>query len=302
MIERFLDSQSREAQSGARPLDSGPAFSISELCAVFEVSRSGFYAHRHKDQRPRRREDELLKGEIKQAFDEGREAYGSPRVVQVLKARGLPCGKNRARRLMHEQGLVAKRKRRRQPRTTDSSHGLPVPPNLLGELPAPTAVNQQWVSDITYIPTKEGWLYLAGTLDRYSRRIVGWQTSAYAEANLVIAAAASAIGKRRPARGLIYHSDRGVQYISQACRKLLGDHDMVQSMSRKANCYDNAMMESFWATLKVECFGFEIPATRAQATSMIFDYIEIFYNRQRIHSALGYLSPVQYEMKTGPTA
>lgn len=196
---------------------------------------------------------------------------------------------------MQERGLKAKQKRCSKPRTTDSEHGLPVAANLLQVIPAPTALNQQWVNDITYIATSEGWLYLAGTLDRYSRRIVGWQTSDCLESEVVLRAAERAFETRRPAQGLVYHSDRGSQYASRACRTLLAQNKAQQSMSRRGNCYDNAMMESFWATLKTECFGDFIPATRAEAKSMIFRYIEVFYNRQRKHSSLGYLSPLQFE-------
>ena len=186
-------------------------------------------------------------------------------------------------------------KRRRQPCTTDSQHALPVAPNLLRDRPAPRTVNLQWVSDITYIAAREGWLYLAGTLDCYSRRLVGWQTSASLESEVVLSAARRTFENRGPTSGLIYHSDRGSQYVSRGCQRLLAQ----QSMSRKGRVpfgrrYDNAMMESFWATLKTECFGDYIPASRAEARTMLFDYIEVFYNRQRSHSALGYLSPAQF--------
>ena len=279
----------------------GPA-TVGELCALFEVSRSGFYAHRMKPQRPRRQEDEMLADKIKEVFKEGWQTYGCLRIAKGLHDMGLACGKNRASRLMLALGLVAKCKGGFKPQTTDSAHGFQVPDNLFKEAPATTDINQQWVNDITYIPTKEGWLYLAGTLDCHSRCLVGWQTSANPDSALVISSAQRALRKRRPEKGFLFHSDRGVQYASWACRKVLTAHGAVLSMSRKGNCYDNAMMESFWATLKTECFGGGIPATRKQARAMLFEYIEIFYNRKRMHSALGYLSPMQFEMLLGQTA
>ena len=288
MIQRLQESVPEPGQGKA---------SVSALCAVFEVSRSGYYAHLRKAEGSRRQEDEQLGRQVAELFETSRHTYGSPRLVDALRQQGVRCGKNRIRRLMRERGLEAKQKRRRQPRTTHSTHDLPVAPNLLKETPAPTAINQQWVNDITYIATEEGWLYLAGTLDRYSRRIVGWQTAASLESVLVLDAARRAFTGRQPEPGLIYHSDRGCQYASRACQVLLAAHSTKQSMSRLGNCYDNAMMESFWATLKTECFGDDIPATRAQAKTMLFDYIEVFYNRQRAHSALGYLSPVQFEQQ-----
>src|ERR1044071_2400977 len=203
---------------------------------------------------------------------------------------------------MRERGLEAKQKRRQRPCTTRSNPALPVAANVLGAVPAPTTINQQRVSDITYIAPREGWLYLAGTLDCYSRRLVGWQVSTSLESDVVLSAARRAFAGQQPAKGLIYHSDRGCQYASRECRELLQQHGAQQSMSRVGNCYDNAMMESFWATLKTECFDGYIPATRAEAKSMLFDYIEVFYNRQRRHSALGYRSPLQFELQSTTTA
>jgi len=276
--------------------------SVQELCALFEVSRSGYYDHLHKAERTRRQEDLQLGQQMEAVFQASRESYGSPRLVDALHKQGLRCGKNRIRRLMEERGLEAKQKRRRQPRTTDSRHTLPVAPNLLREVPQPRAINQCWVNDITYIATQEGWLYLAGTLDCYSRRLVGWQASPSLESSVVLGAARRAFATRRPESGLVYHSDRGCQYASRDCQKLLAEQGAQQSMSRRGNCYDNAMMESFWATLKTECFGDYVPATRSEAKSMLFDYIEVFYNRQRTHSALGYLSPVQFEQQLAAAA
>ena len=276
--------------------------SVHELCTLFEVSRSGYYDHLRKAERVRRQQDVQLGQQMEAVFQASRESYGSPRLVDALHKQGVRCGKNRIRRLMCERGLKAKVKCRRQPRTTDSRHALPIAPNLLREVPEPSAINQCWVNDITYIATHEGWLYLAGTLDCYSRRIVGWQASSSLESAVVLGAARRAFSDRRPASGLIYHSDRGSQYASRDCQKLLAEQGAQQSMSRRGNCYDNAMMESFWATLKTECFGDYVSATRSAAKAMLFDYIEVFYNRQRTHSALGYLSPVQFEQQRVPAA
>jgi len=271
--------------------------SVRELCALFQVSRSGYYDHLRKAERTRRQEDVQLGRQMEAVFRASRESYGSPRLVDALQKQGVRCGKNRIRRLMCERGLKAKQKCRRQPRTTDSRHALPVAPNLLQEVSEPSGINQYWVNDITYIATQEGWLYLAGTLDCSSRRIVGWQAAASLESEVVLGAARRAFAWRRPESGLVYHSDRGSQYASRDCRRLLADQGAQQSMSRRGNCYDNAIMESFWATLKTECFGDYVPATRSEAKSMLFDYIEVFYNRQRSHSALGYLSPEQFEQQ-----
>ncbi len=233
----------------------------------------------------RRQQDRQLDAQVERIFQANRQIYSSPRLVDALRKQGICCGENRVRRLMKEQGLRAAHKRRRQPRTTNSEHALPVAPNLLRDKPAPKTVNLQWVSDITYIATREGWLYLAGTLDCYSRRLVGWQTSASLESEVVLSAARRAFENRRPTSGLVYHSDRGSQYASRVCQRLLAQQGAQQSMSRRGNCYDNAMMEypgapQAEATLKTECFGDLIPATRAQARTMLFDYIEVVYNRK----------------------
>ncbi len=291
MIQCLYQSAENSAASGPQKV------SVQELCGLFGVSRSGYYDHLHKAERTRRQEDLRLGQQMVEVFQASREAYGSPRLVDALHKQGVRCGKNRIRRLMKERGLEAKQKRRRKPRTTDSGHALPVAPNLLGEVPQPRTINQCWVNDITYIATQEGWLYLAGTLDCYSRRLVGWQAAPSLESEVVLGAARRAFAWRRPESGLIYHSDRGCQYASRDCQRLLAAQGAQQSMSRRGNCYDNAMMESFWATLKTECFGDYVPATHSEAKSMLFDYIEVFYNRQRSHSALGYLSPVQFEQQ-----
>jgi putative transposase len=270
-------------------------YSTSELCQALEISSSGFLTHEQKDQRPRRRRDRELVALIEPIFQQSRRTYGSPRICLALRQAGQRCGKNRIGRLMRQQRWRAVQKRRFRPRTTDSRHALPIAANRLAQINEPTRPNQVWQSDITYIPTAQGWMYLAVTLDRFSRRVVGWQLKASLETPLVTEALARAQKQRRPRPGLLHHSDRGVQYASSACRALLATYQMEASMSRRANCYDNALVESFFATLKAECFSDQQPLTHQQARLMIFDYIETFYNPQRLHSALGFKSPVDFE-------
>jgi transposase InsO family protein len=270
-------------------------YASSELCQALEISSSGWLAHRQKDQRPRRREDRRLVALLEPIFRHSRGTYGSPRLRAALQLTGQRCGKNRIHRLMRQQRWRARQKRRFRPRTTHSSHPLPIAANRLAQTHQPIRPNQVWQSDITYIPTAQGWMYLAVTLDRFSRRVVGWQLSASLETRLVTEALRRAQRERRPCPGLLHHSDRGVQYASRACRALLATYQMEPSMSRKGNCYDNALVESFFATLKTECFGALPPATPEQARLMIFDYIETFYNPKRLHSALGFKSPVDFE-------
>jgi len=268
---------------------------IQLLCQTLDVSRAGYYAHRHKPERPRHQQDQKLMPLIWQAFEGSRKSYGSPRLQVALRRQGHPCGKNRVARLMRQAGLRARQKRRFRPRTTQSNHGLAIAENWLAKVPAPALPNQVWVSDITYLPTQEGWLYLAMTLDACSRKIVGWCTADSLETFMVTEALKLARQRRGPAPGLLHHSDRGVQYASSACRALLANYQITASMSRKGNCYDNALAESFFATLKTEAFEDGIPATKAQAKQQVFVYIEGFYNTRRFHSALGYQSPVDFE-------
>jgi len=265
------------------------------ICQTLDLSRSGFYAHRHKPRRPRAKEDAQLKEMLRESFLLSRRTYGSPRLRAALQRQGRRCGKNRIARLMRELGLQARQKRRFRPKTTESNHKLPVAENWLALFPSPDKPNQVWIADITYIPTKEGWLYLSGILDACSRRCVGWHAGDALSSSLVTKAWDKAWKDQRPGPGLLHHSDRGVQYASGAFAAQLRASGATASMSGKANCYDNAMMESFWATLKTECFDNQIPQTKAQATLMIFDYIETFYNRQRLHSALHYQSPLDFE-------
>ena len=216
--------------------------------------RTGYYAHRHKPRQPRRLQDQKLAAQIQPIFQQSRRTYGSPRVHAALHRAGERCGKNRVARLMRQQGLRAKQKRRFRPQTTQSQHHLPVAENWLAKVPAPTRPNQIWVGDITDLPTSEGWLYLAVILDACSRKVVGWQVEDHLESSLVTEALKQARQRRGPAPGLLHHSDRGVQYASRAQRALLATYHITTSMSRKGNCYDNAMAESFFATLKAEAF------------------------------------------------
>ena len=269
---------------------------LTAACQALSVSRSGYHAHLRKSQRPRRRQDAQLAGEIRAAFTASRQTYGSPRLVHCLRGKGLRHGKNRIARLMREQHLCVRQKRRFVPRTTMADKTSPVAPYLLLQRPAPTRPNEVWVTDITYLPTREGWLYLAAEMDLCSRRILGWSTHDTLATTLPNAALERALQARGSSPGgLVHHSDRGCQYTSADFRRRLQLRGITQSMSRTANCYDNAAMESFWATLKAECFGTTIPATHAQARSMLFDYIETFCNPVRLHSALGFLSPVAFE-------
>jgi putative transposase len=223
------------------------------------------------------------------------QTYGSPRIRCELRAKGLRHGRNRISRLMREQGLCGRQKPRFRPLTTQSRHDQPIATNLLAKKQAPGGPNQIWVADITYVPTVEGWLYLAGIMDLYSRRIVGWATGGQIDTNLVLRAWDRAVQQRQPAAGLIFHSDRGVQYASADYRKALAAHQVLPSMSRKANCYDNAFMEAFWSTLKWELI-YRRPLSGFQTVHRwLFEYVEGFYNTRRLHSSLGYRSPAQME-------
>jgi len=271
---------------------------ILTLCLHLEVSASGYYdwQRRRICPGPRAVEDQVLAQEIDQIHTRSRETYGAPRVENELRKRGRCHGRNRIARLMKEKGLCGRQKGRYRVRTTDSNHDQPIAPNRLAEAPKATAPNQLWVADITYIETKEGWLYLAAILDLYSRKIVGWAMSERIDTVLVLKALAMALLHRCPPAQLLFHTDRGVQYASGDYRQALGDAGLIASMSRRGNCYDNATMESFWSTLKLELVYRRLFHTRAQARTQIFDYIETFYNRQRAHSALDYHSPVDFEL------
>jgi putative transposase len=269
--------------------------SIKDMCVALEVSRSGYYQWVKAGQSPRRQQTDRLEDLIKKEHMKSRETYGSKRMVIALRKAGEEVGRNRVARLMRSAGLQGRQKGRYRVRTTDSRHDQPIAPNRLAEAPAPTRPNQIWVTDITYIETAEGWLYLAGVLDLYSRRLIGWAMGPSLETALPLAALKMALRQRRPGAGVLHHSDRGCQYASAAYRQALAQHGCIASMSRKGNCYDNAAMESFWSTLKHELVFRRQFNTRNEAITAIFDYIEGFYNRTRLHSSLGFKSPLDYE-------
>jgi len=273
--------------------------SILRLCAELEVSASGYYdwQTRRVCPGPRAVEDEALGRQIEQIHARSRETYGAPRIEKELRKTGRRHGRNRVARLMKQEGLCGRQKKRYRVQTTDSNHNEPIAPNRLAEAPKPTAPNQIWVADITYIETGERWLYVAAIMDLYSRKIVGWAMGEHIDTALILKALFMALLHRQPPASLLFHSDRGVQYASADYRGALARAGLVASMSRKGNCYDNAAMESFWSTLKLELVYRRDFQTRAQARSEIFDYIEVFYNRQRSHSALNYLSPVDFELQ-----
>jgi len=273
--------------------------SIRALCLHLDVSASGYYdwQRRRVFPGPRAVEDQTLAKEIDHIHAQSRRTYGSPRVEKELRKKGRCHGRNRIARLMKEKHLCGRQKGRYRVQTTDSNHDQPIAPNHLAEAPKPTAPNQIWVADITFIETKEGWLYLAAILDLYSRKIVGWAMSERIDTVLVLNALAMALLHRRPPDRLLFHSDRGVQYASGDYRQALRQAGLIASMSRRGNCYDNAAMESFWSTLKLELVYRCQFDSRAQARSQIFDYIEVFYNRRRAHSALDYKSPVDFELQ-----
>jgi transposase InsO family protein len=273
---------------------------IRALCAVLEVSCSGYYDWVSRCTEPGRRaqENARLIAQITRIHLESRKTYGSPRIQQELLKVGQVHGRNRIARLMRQEDLCGRAKGRFRVRTTDSHHDQPIAPNRLAELPVASAANQIWLGDITYIRTGEGWLYLAGVMDRYSRRIVGWAMDQNIDTQLVLAAWEMARSQREPAPELVFHSDRGSQYASGDFRQALAHSQAQASMSRPGNCYDNAAMEAFWSTLKMELVYRQDFATRQQAREAIFEYIEVFYNRQRLHSALDYTSPSAFENQT----
>lgn len=268
---------------------------VKELCAALGVSRSGYYAWLARPPSARAQADAQLTGQLCAAHDASRCTYGSPRLVVVLRRQGQRISRRRVQRLLRAAGRRGLQRRRWVPRTTDSRHDQPIAPNRLAEAPVPRQPDQIWVTDITYVPTDEGWLYVAGVMDRWSRRVVGLAMAGHLRTELVSAALQQARTRRQPAKGCLHHSDRGCQYASQEYRQLLAAHGLEPSMSRPGNCYDNAAMESFWSTLKNELVHRRSFATRAEARTAIFEYVEVFYNRQRLHSALDYQSPVDFE-------
>ena len=264
------------------------------LCSVFSVSRSGFYAWLNRPESSRARRDKRLKAKIHVIYHQHKKRYGSPRITEELKSQGESTSVHRVSRLMRESGLRAVPIRRFKV-TTDSRHNQPVAPNLLGQQFKTKGENQVWLSDITYLSTHEGWLYLAVVMDLHSRRVVGWKCSERLTTPLVSEALAMAYWQRKPKPGLIMHSDRGIQYASNQYQQQLKQYGMVCSMSRKGNCWDNAPMESFFHTLKNEEVYQERYQTRKDAKNSIREYIMAYYNSIRRHSALGYLSPMQFE-------
>jgi len=267
------------------------------MCSTLEVSRSGFYTWLGRGASRRAGEDQRLLALIREEHERSRRTYGAPRIHAALKKRGEICGLHRVERLMQEAGIRSK-VRRKFKKTTDSNHDHRVAPNLLDQDFQVGAPNRVWVSDITYIWTEEGWLYLPSTLDLFSRKVVGWAMSSCIDTALVIDALQMAIKSRAPSPGLLHHSDRGVQYAAYAFQGLLEQHGITPSMSGRGNCYDNAVKESFFHTLKTELCDHEHYQTRAQARSSVFEYIEIFYNRQRLHSTLDYCSPCEFETRS----
>ena len=269
-------------------------YPITMLCRVLEVPVSGYYAWCKRSPSQHSREDAHLAEQVKIAFQDNRGVYGSPRVHAELQAQGISCGRKRVARLMREQGLAA-RKAAHRTVTTHSDPAAQVAPHLLGRDFHAEKPDTKWVADTTSIWTAEGWLYLAVVLDLFSRMVIGWSMAATQDANLVMQALQMAITRRRPPTGLLHHSDRGSPYSSQSYQALLKQEGMIVSMSRTADCYDNAAMESFFHSFKGECIEAESFQTRAQARKASFEYIETFYNRRRRHSTLQYLSPLAYE-------
>jgi putative transposase len=269
---------------------------VNVLCEVLGVSRSGFYAWKARSPSPRALDDARLVVEIKAAHRAGRGAYGSPRIHRALRKQGRRVGKKRVERLMRREGVAAK-KRKKFCVTTDSRHADPIAPNVLQRDFDVALPNVAWVTDVTYVPTHEGWLYLAAILDLCSRRVVGWAASANNDRQLALDALARAMSSRRPSGGLIHHSDRGSVYASGDYRDALDDMGAVPSMSRKGDCWDNAVAESFFATVKGEMIDHEDFKTRAEAIAAIADYIDAFYNVRRLHSSIDYVSPIEFELK-----
>jgi putative transposase len=264
------------------------------MCSVLEVSENGYYNWRKRGISQRKRDDEQLAERIEDAFKNNRGVYGSPRLHAELKDQGVRCGRKRIVRLMQVLQISALRKRRKAHKT-ESDQKDPFAPNLLKRNFTADAPNKKWMTDMTFVETQEGWLYLAGVIDAYSRKIVGWAMGSNHDAELVKQALHMALLQRQPAAGLVHHSDRGSEYTSKTYQEMLQEHHIHVSMSKKGDCYDNAVIESFWGTLKEECLGRNVYHTRKEAKTAIFDYIEVFYNRKRKHSTLGYLSPDTYE-------
>ncbi|MFN2199503.1 MAG: IS3 family transposase [Anaerolineales bacterium] len=273
-------------------------YGVQSMCQALGVGRSGYYAWRKRATSLREKRDRELVGHIRAAYINSRKTYGSPRIHAALQRQGVLCGRNRVAKLMRLHGITARKRSRRFPVTTQRQPGALPAPNLLNQDFSATESNQKWVTDITYIDTAEGWLYLAPVLDLFSRQVVGWAMADHSQASLVESALRMALARRHPQPGFLHHSDQGSQYTSFTYQLQLLAHHCRISMSRVGNCYDNAVMESFFATLKTECATGQF-ASQAQARRAIFEYIEVWYNRQRLHSSLGYLSPAEFEKLSG---
>jgi putative transposase len=269
---------------------------VSVMCEVLRVSRSGYYAWQGRPASAREQEDRKLVVEIKAAHKVGRGNYGSPRVHRLLRKNGRRIGKKRVARLMQQEGIVAKR-RKKFCITTDSKHADPIAPNVLNRVFEVALPNTAWVTDVTYIWSLQGWVYLAAILDLCSRRVVGWATSAHNDRQLALDALEWANTTRQPRPGLLHHSDRGSVYASSDYRKALANFAMIPSMSRKGDCWDNSVAESFFATIKGEMLDHETFETRAEVTAAIADYVDTFYNVHRLHSSIGYVSPIEFELR-----
>lgn len=268
--------------------------SLSQMCRVLEVSRSGYHAWRNRGPSQHAQDDEALSAKVEEHFERGRGVYGTRRLKSSLAEEGIEVSRRRIGRLLDEKDLQVKTKRKFKP-TTDSNHGQAVAANLLNRQFDVDTPNTAYVGDITYVWTDEGWLYLAIVIDLFSRAVVGWSMSRWLKADLANRALAMAIEQRQPLPGLIMHTDRGSQYVAQSYQQLLNEHQIRPSMSGKGDCWDNAVAESFFHTLKTECLYLERFETREQAREAIFEYIEVFYNRQRRHSTIGYQAPLAYE-------
>lgn len=269
-------------------------FRVGKMCRVLKMSRTAYYRWLSRPVSQRKEQDKVIKEQIVRIYKQSRKTYGSPRIRRKLAKQGIHCGKKRVERLMREADIKAIQKRKFKV-TTDSKHNLPVAENILDRNFGVGSPNMSWASDITYINTDEGWLYLAAVMDLCSKRIVGYSMQKYLARELVIEAMKMAVANRHPDRGLIAHSDRGSQYASYDYQKLLKTNGFICSMSRKGNCWDNSPMESFFKTLKTELVYHRHYKTRAEAKLEIFEYIEVFYNRFRLHSGLGYETPEEFE-------
>jgi putative transposase len=272
-------------------------YPVNVLCAVLSVSRSGFYASKLRPASSRVVSDAQLAATITRMFRASHGAYGSPRIHAELKAKGIRVSRKRVERIMRQSGLKARQKRRFR-KTTDSRHPFPIAPNIVEREFDVEAPNTVWVTDVTYIATTQGWLYLAVMLDLFSRRVVGWAVSEWNDTALALLALERSRGARKPPAGLVHHSDRGSPYASDDYRAALKTHGMVQSMSRSGDCWDNAVAESFFASLRAEWVDHQQYATRAEATRSLGDYIDGFYNPARRHSHIGYLSPIEFELRS----